>query len=1182
MFCKSLFFKGFIAFIFFGFSCCFPKFPDSFKAEIEETMEVEDAEGINEDFQVSEDLEVGDQETSDIQDDENYGQDYQLLPISTKVDHTVRTVIKGKLSEGILFEVDVPAFAFDEDVEIMIKTTQWSDNVMQIALPIELISTPVDIVVEPYFNLQKAAKFKVQIQIASDRVLGLLHLNDDGYFEWLMLEKQENGWWITEINSFSVFGLGSAVGCAMEAMKAFIYEMTIDNPLKLGATSQISVQMEKGLLEPAYKAHIKSAILGLDKIFSVTTDNQLFEFSVEPLYKGRGAVEIYNCENACAGEGGFEALSFFQEIVIEGNPNGLSQSYADEYKPQFKFSAEEDYFPVAIEATMVAGPWLKKITDCVFDALNPFYPFLIPLSQSNFASEMGKHADNSYLLFYPSILIDIIYSVQANNPAVYWTSTRCDNNSYAIQYWLYYFRDSKVAGMGGHPGDWEVVTVFFNSNKNPISVSFSQHDGQKTMSWSEAEKIDSNHPVVYVAKGSHANYPQKVLEWFDWASGDGEVYFENYEPKELPRMSQIDSQSNFAWLLFSGTWFALENLPIGPRMPPFNGPADKWLDPCKWAGVSPPECESKAYLQCCGDDLCWYDSCGNKEKIAKYCSYGCQNDECLNETSCVFSCSKGQKECFPPSFYKVCQKIEDCWQWSDYYLQCPAGQICKNGECVCQPQCQDKECGDDGCGNSCGKCPSGKVCQNGKCVATCTPKTCLQLGKECGSWSDGCGGTINCGQCSSGYFCNNGKCLCQPNCTGKECGSDGCGGSCGICSGGYYCDSFGKCKSNCVPSCAGKECGSDGCGGSCGTCQIGYKCKNGKCEYVCQPDCNGKECGPDGCGSICLPGCSAGTSCNSEGKCIPYCVSDTDCDYEGKQICDVDGKTLKICKVVELFCYKWNKIICPEGFKCEDKNCKPICECSDWQSSGCGKNGCKCDQFYQVRDCNPDGCDIESQCVFSDNCVTSCIPDSGIVTIKPNGSCYFSDTIVASVGEQCIDSSWDLRVGMENSCSDQKAKFRTYIRFSLLCDVPKDAKIEKAVLMLRNPGSGCGVLCSGNYGFCPEYPLDLTLQFYRIIEGWGEGINWFDQPQSTFSGITQKVDFYIDGWCKWNDLQAEEFDITSLVQYWYNYPSENYGLMIKAQEEDIFNDCCYNAIGWSSSEGTNGEWPRLQIYYTKQ
>lgn len=40
----------------------------------------------------------------------------------------------------------------------------------------------------------------------------------------------------------------------------------------------------------------------------------------------------------------------------------------------------------------------------------------------------------------------------------------------------------------------------------------------------------------------------------------------------------------------------------------------------------------------------------------------------------------------------------------------------------------------------------------------CTPTTCTALGKNCGSWDDGCSGTLNCGTCSTGQTCNNGVC----------------------------------------------------------------------------------------------------------------------------------------------------------------------------------------------------------------------------------------------------------------------------------------------------------------------------------------------------------------------------------------------------------------------------------------
>lgn len=66
---------------------------------------------------------------------------------------------------------------------------------------------------------------------------------------------------------------------------------------------------------------------------------------------------------------------------------------------------------------------------------------------------------------------------------------------------------------------------------------------------------------------------------------------------------------------------------------------------------------------------------------------------------------------------------------------------------------------------------------------------------------------------------------CQPACSGRQCGDDGCGGSCGSCVLPATCGPAGSCA--CVPSCSGKDCGGDGCGGSCGTCGTGTTCGTG-------------------------------------------------------------------------------------------------------------------------------------------------------------------------------------------------------------------------------------------------------------------------------------------------------------------------------------------------------------------
>ena len=153
---------------------------------------------------------------------------------------------------------------------------------------------------------------------------------------------------------------------------------------------------------------------------------------------------------------------------------------------------------------------------------------------------------------------------------------------------------------------------------------------------------------------------------------------------------------------------------------------------------------------------------------------------------------------------------------------------------ACTPRCGQRECGDDGCGGSCGSCfdaggqRAPELCIEGRC---CLPDC---LGRDCGD--DGCGGS--CGSCfRSGVLapdlCRDGQC-CTPDCFGNQCGDDGCGGSCGSCGPGLECSEFGRCEPPCEPDCEGRCCGGDGCGGS--------------CEDTCGAEL--AECDPDSCGCV--------------------------------------------------------------------------------------------------------------------------------------------------------------------------------------------------------------------------------------------------------------------------------------------------------------------------------------------
>jgi hypothetical protein len=100
---------------------------------------------------------------------------------------------------------------------------------------------------------------------------------------------------------------------------------------------------------------------------------------------------------------------------------------------------------------------------------------------------------------------------------------------------------------------------------------------------------------------------------------------------------------------------------------------------------------------------------------------------------------------------------------------------CKPTTCAAQ----GKNCGSisDGCGGTlpCGSCTSPQTCGGGGVAnvcgggSSCTPTTCAAQGKNCGSISDGCGGTLTCGSCTSPQTCGGGS-------VANVCGSGTSGG----------------------------------------------------------------------------------------------------------------------------------------------------------------------------------------------------------------------------------------------------------------------------------------------------------------------------------------------------------------------------------------------------------------------
>lgn len=92
-----------------------------------------------------------------------------------------------------------------------------------------------------------------------------------------------------------------------------------------------------------------------------------------------------------------------------------------------------------------------------------------------------------------------------------------------ITYWYFFafsnpFRGKGIADRAGHEGDWERVSIRLNAADRATEVAYYRHRAEPSrknggiLSWSElaAEgSVRDEHPVVFVARGTHASYPKE-------------------------------------------------------------------------------------------------------------------------------------------------------------------------------------------------------------------------------------------------------------------------------------------------------------------------------------------------------------------------------------------------------------------------------------------------------------------------------------------------------------------------------------------------------------------------------------------------------------------------------------------------------------------------------------------------
>ena len=342
---------------------------------------------------------------------------------------------------------------------------------------------------------------------------------------------------------------------------------------------------------------------------------------------------------------------------------------------------------------------------------------------------------------------------------------------------------------------------------------------------------------------------------------------------------------------------------------------------------------------------------------------------------------------------------------------------------ACATDCTGKECGDDGCGGSCGSCSEDEECKEGQCacIDVCSPKEkieCLDQNhyQTCNDWdSDGCQEWSGPSECTGGDICKEGLgCECIDDCTDKECGDDGCGGSCGECTAypNSFCNESGQCDCT-MDTCLSlsKKCGGpydDGCGSTvtCPACNnCGEECELGSCVFTA---CDGKTCGDDGCGGSC--GMCAGSSCAGlTWTAAKTCVSGACTGGGGTQNCD-------------------------DGEVCTTDACNPVTGCGHANNTvPCAASKCESGKYYAAANCSGGTCPSQTGVTCDDGktCTTdTCTAGTGCSNTLQGGYCLIGGTCYAdgqanpaNFCEMCTSTSsqtsWSKSNGQPETCNNK-------------------------------------------------------------------------------------------------------------------------------------------------------------------
>src|SRR3989344_5585557 len=267
---------------------------------------------------------------------------------------------------------------------------------------------------------------------------------------------------------------------------------------------------------------------------------------------------------------------------------------AEKFKPILYFHEEERFRPQEIQVVLDTAD--------IVNTENHIVEETSPLAPTDLSSRTESHYKlnldgNTFIEHIPFTDIPYKNTVYAHILE--------DEGHIVLQYLFFYYYNS-WEGAPDHEGDWEFIQLIFPENKTvqeiieeniaPNQAVYSAHFGGYKENWSSsAVEKSGNQPIVYVAKGSHANHFQRGVCDVTIPTGNGSDRGTSAKTLDtLDLRIVIDSilggpsisATPQKWLLFGGRWgeddvpFVKES-PRGPLQQP-----ERWSTPISWTNLN--------------------------------------------------------------------------------------------------------------------------------------------------------------------------------------------------------------------------------------------------------------------------------------------------------------------------------------------------------------------------------------------------------------------------------------------------------------------------------------------------------------------------------------------------------------------------------------------------------------------